>query len=404
MTTVEQRQIPPATTLFYGSIVGLHVGLLILDISPVISWIQQRYAVDYALAGWAISVAMITQALSQFPAGDWGERFGVKTLLLASIGFMAISIVMRALADSFAMLFLSRAVTGFGTGLGFISVVQLVSVTSPPNFQARDQGLLGSAQHFGTMAAMLLVPIVNDTVGLAPFYLVDAAILGTAFFAFALRYPTPPPLVRRSTEKPVSWSTAFRTRLAIELGLANVTSFTTYIAMIAWTAAFLNARFGTRPGTSGVLAMAITFCGFVGRLAGGFIDHRVGPRAVIFGAGISTVLLILALPFAERLPFALILLLGAAFSTNIAFGSIFGSARAMSSHAGFGRRLAVIVIISNVVAFVLPLAMGYILRYSGSFYAAFSFLGLFSLTILLGLSRWGSIGWNAARTSPDLSL
>jgi nitrate/nitrite transporter NarK len=404
MTSTVQRQIPHATTLFYGSIVGLHVGLLVLDISPVISWIQQRYAVDYALAGWAISVALITQALSQFPAGDWGERFGVKKLLLASMGLMAISIVMRALAGSFAMLFLSRAVTGFGTGLGFISVVQLVSVTSPPNAQARDQGVLGSAQHFGTMAAMLLVPIVNDTFGLKPFYLVDAGILVAAFLTFAVRYPTPPPLVARSTEKPVSWPAAFRTRLAIELGLANLTSFTTYIAMVAWTAAFLNARFGTTPSTTGVLAMAITFFGFVGRLTGGFIEQRVGPRAVIFGAGISTVLLILAVPFAECLPLALILLLAAAYSTNIAFGPIFGSARAMSSQAGFGRRLAVIVIISNVVAFALPLAMGYILRYSGSFHAAFWFLGLFSLTILLSLSRWGSIGWNAAHASSNLSL
>jgi nitrate/nitrite transporter NarK len=404
MTTTQQRQIPHATTLFYGSIVGLHVGLLILDISPVISWIQQRYAVDYALAGWAISVALITQALSQFPAGDWGERFGVKTLLLASIGFIVISIVMRALAGSFAMLFLSRAVTGFGTGLGFISVVQLVSVTSPPNFQARDQGVLGSAQHFGTMAAMLLIPIVNETIGLELFYLVDAAILGAAFLAFALRYPTPPPLVRPSSERPISWSAAFRTRLAIELGLANLTSFTTYIAMVAWTAAFLSARFGTRPSTTGLLAMAITFFGFVARLTGGFIEQRVGPRAVIFGAGFLTVLLILSLPFAERLPLALILLFAAAYSTNIAFGPIFGSARAMSSHPGFGRRLAVIVIISNVVAFVLPLAMGYILHYSGSFFAAFWFLGIFSLTILLGLGRWGSIGWNTARAPSNLRL
>lgn len=129
---------------------------------------------------------------------------------LAAIGLMALSAGMRAFAGSFGLL-LSRAVTGLGTGMAFAGNVLMVAAASPAATRVRDQGIRGAVQSLGIVAAMLLVPIVNVTVGLPPFYLA-VAVLGAVFLTlFALSFPVLAPAVARPAGK-VSLLAAFRSR------------------------------------------------------------------------------------------------------------------------------------------------------------------------------------------------
>lgn len=387
---VSQSQLRAGRVLTYGIAVGVLSGLLLLDVSPILTTLRQQFGIDYGLAGWAISATLIAHTLVQVPVGQWGERVGLKIVILSAVALMGISVLVRAAANTFALLLLSRAITGLGTGMVFAGNVLLVSAFSPPYNRARDQGILGAAQYFGIAGAMLVMPLASATIGLRPLYLVIAGLSVLLFVVLARALPQLAAVTDGNTTTP-SLLAAFRSALAIELGVANILSYATYMTLVSWAATFLSTRFATVAQTTALLAMAITLAGFLGRLSGGFIARRVSPRVVIFGSALFTALLLVLVTLTTTLPLAVVTLLATAYMSNLAFGPIFSYTRSGADATTPGQRLAVIVVISSTASFVLPLIIGYILRFTASFSLAFVFLALLVLGIAVLLFRYGQL-------------
>src|SRR3954453_18138710 len=63
-------------------ITGLEMGLLLLDISPILPLVRQRYGVSYVAAGWAISVTIAFHTVANALSGFFSTRVGPRALLV----------------------------------------------------------------------------------------------------------------------------------------------------------------------------------------------------------------------------------------------------------------------------------------------------------------------------------
>jgi len=162
-----------------------------LVISPVVPAIGESFDVTNATVGVALSAMWVAYALSQFPSGILGDRFGERTIILTAVGLTAIASLLLALSPSFIVFFLFAVVLGAGAGLHY-------SVAT--TFLSRQYDDIGRAIGFhvaGGPLAGLLAPVIAAVVA-ARYGWRAALLLGTLFAVpvFVLFFwrikPTPP--------------------------------------------------------------------------------------------------------------------------------------------------------------------------------------------------------------------
>ncbi len=162
-----------------------------LIISPLVPSITAEFSVSTGAVGFALTVMWTAYALVQFPSGVFADRYGERTVILASVGLTAVSCLLLAVSPSFVLFAIVAAVLGVGAGLHY-------SVAT--TFLARQFDQVGRAigiRVSGGPIAGLVAPVAAAAVGARYGWRV-AMLLGVAaaapiFVAFALRIRTTPP-------------------------------------------------------------------------------------------------------------------------------------------------------------------------------------------------------------------
>lgn len=98
-----------------------------LVISPVVPSISADFAVSKTAIGFALSGMWLAYALSQFPSGLLGDRYGERLIILVAVGGTAAASLALALAPVFPVFVLLTVVLGGVAGLHYSVATTLLS-------------------------------------------------------------------------------------------------------------------------------------------------------------------------------------------------------------------------------------------------------------------------------------
>jgi YNFM family putative membrane transporter len=278
-----------------------------LVISPVVPDVTDGFGVSTGAVGLALSGMWAAYALTQFPSGILGDRFGERRVILAAVGITGCASLLLALSPTFAVFAVLTVALGAGAGLHYSVATTLLTK------EFDDIGRAIGVHVAGGPLAGLIAPVVAPAgatrydwrAGVA----VGAAVAVPVFVAFAWRVESTPP------ERP---DESMRDRMAIRPLVALLSrppiAFTTLVAFLGafcWqaTASFLPTflvAFRDLPETSaGLLFSAYFVVNGLSQPTIGWVSDRIGrdgAAAATMGLGVVGYAALVAGPRVALLP------------------------------------------------------------------------------------------------------
>lgn len=127
------------------------------------------------LAGVALGIFGLMQAIFQVPFGIWSDKVGNKKVILVGLMQVAVGLVIAFCAKSIYMLIFARALQGSGAILatGYSWVTGSVSSEKRP----RALSILGMIIGFAAAASFALGPLVQNFITVRQMFLICAALI-----------------------------------------------------------------------------------------------------------------------------------------------------------------------------------------------------------------------------------
>jgi DHA1 family tetracycline resistance protein-like MFS transporter len=246
------------------------------------------------MGGWLSVVYAIMQFLCGPLAGNLGDRFGRRRVLLLSLAGLSIDYLIMGFAPTLAWLFAGRLLAGV-FGASFSPASAALADISPPNDRARRFGLVGAAFGIGFIVGPAIGGLLGELGHRAPFY--AAAALAGLNFTFGLFFfpETLAPENRRAFSfaraNPVGALLAAR-RLRGVLGLSGILLLWNIASMVypATWAYFAIAQYGWSTGMIGVslacagIGMAIVQV----KILGPVVQRLRERRTAMIGTAVAT--------------------------------------------------------------------------------------------------------------------
>jgi len=145
-------------------------------VMPFISTYSKTLSYSNAtLAGVALGMFGLTQAIFQIPFGIWSDKIGNKPVILIGLLQVIIGLVIAALAKSVYMLIFARALQGSGAVLatGYSWLIGSVDNKKRP----RALSILGMIVGFAAASAFALGPLINNYLSVRQMFLVCALLI-----------------------------------------------------------------------------------------------------------------------------------------------------------------------------------------------------------------------------------
>jgi MFS family permease len=340
----------------------------------------------FSISASQLSVFVLLQlgiyAGMQIPTGILVDRYGPRRLLVVAAGTMGLAQLLFAVAESYPLALLARAVLGLGDALTFVSVLRFAAGQFTPRRYPVVVAVTGTLGQLGNLVATLPLTALLHGVGWTPTFL-SAGLLSLASGAGVyLLLPRAPRLQRRPREAAVlldslrgvgrrvnaAWSLA-GTRVGFWLHFASMSTSLTFAVL--WGLPFMvEGQRMSRNAASTVLLLsvlvAIAVGPPIGYLTGRYPATRV-PLAI--GVNLATVLgwyAVLA-AFSDPMPYWLLVTLVLVMTTGGPVSSIgFALARDYNGPAIVGTATGVVNVAGFVAAIVASLGLGWMLDLRGS--------------------------------------
>lgn len=356
-----------------GVAAGLAVGFCLTwnvsNVGAVADPLAEAYGVSLAAVGLLTTALFVTHLLVQLPSGRAADRYGARTVALASIGAVLAGNAVLLVDDAYAPALLGRAIVGLGSGAGFVSGLDLVRAGGGGPVL---NGIYGAATMTGGGLALVVVPPLTDADGWrAPYW--TAAVLALLALVPTVAATHLPRIAHREA--------VVGDRRLLRLGIIQAASFGLAVIAGNWAVPLLERR-DASSAAAGLAAGLILFGGVGTRPLGGTIaGARHASSAVAFGlvaVAAGSALLALDLPYPLAVVGALVLGLGA----GVPFAIVFAAAQhlrpdAPASAIGFVNAAAILTILVGT-----PLA-GLAFELPGDGAAAFAAIAALALAALL---------------------
>jgi MFS family permease len=142
------------------------------------------------LAGLALGIYGLTQAVLQIPFGMLSDRIGRKPVILAGLVIFALGSLVAAYADSIYGIIIGRALQGSGAIAA--ALMALAADLSREEHRTKMMALIGASIGVAFAASMVLGPVINAWIGISGIFF-STAILALAGIAI-LYLVVPDPL------------------------------------------------------------------------------------------------------------------------------------------------------------------------------------------------------------------
>nr|VFK32303.1 MAG: Predicted arabinose efflux permease, MFS family [Candidatus Kentron sp. MB]VFK35284.1 MAG: Predicted arabinose efflux permease, MFS family [Candidatus Kentron sp. MB]VFK77183.1 MAG: Predicted arabinose efflux permease, MFS family [Candidatus Kentron sp. MB] len=170
MTSRERRAITALTAVFSVRMFGLFMILPIFTL-----YAEDRY-IGYTatLAGLAIGIYGLTQALLQIPFGMVSDHLGRKPVIITGLLIFILGSLIAAMADSMLGVIIGRALQGAGAIAA--TVMALLADLTREEQRTKAMAVFGVSIGMVFVAALIAGPILGHLVGLSGLFYIIAAL------------------------------------------------------------------------------------------------------------------------------------------------------------------------------------------------------------------------------------
>ena len=141
------------------------------------------------LAGLALGIYGLTQALLQIPFGMLSDRIGRKPVILAGLVIFALGSMVAAYADSIYGIILGRALQGSGAIAA--ALMALAADLSREEHRTKMMALIGASIGMAFAASMVLGPVINQWIGISGIFATTAVLAVVGIAVLYLVVPNP---------------------------------------------------------------------------------------------------------------------------------------------------------------------------------------------------------------------
>jgi MFS family permease len=268
------------------------------NVGAVASDLARAYDVALVTVGLLTTALFVTHTAIQIPGGKAADRFGPARAGAAALLFIGAGDVIALVAPDPVLAVVARAVTGLGTGLGFVSGSALVRETGGSAFA---QGLFGGIGLSAAGLALAVVPQFEGALGWrAPYW--TSLVVAAAALAVLLVSRTWRLTRERRVRAPRGAAGVLRDRRLYRLALLYTTTYGLSVVIGNWVIEILQRHSTLSKGAAAVIGALTLLLTVVSRPLGGWIQRthphrmRLAVGAGLVAGALGTVFLLVADP------------------------------------------------------------------------------------------------------------
>jgi predicted MFS family arabinose efflux permease len=275
------------------------MGFQFQSVGAVSPLLMERLSLSNVDLGWLIGLFSLPGAFLSLPGGLSGGRFGDRRVVLTGLGLMTAGSVVMGGARSFAMAAVGRSICAVGAILLNVLLTKMLTDWFAEREIIWAMTLLINSWPLGIVLALLILPTVADTWGLAAVFYTAAGLAAMGALGVAVLYRSPPGAV--GTSEAVRLADLSR-RERMLVSVASV-PWMLYNVGFAVTLGFLPSllvRGGfSVPQAGGLLGLTtLVIIGSV-LLGGAAAQWLARPELVVAGGLLAYALGLMALPYAS---------------------------------------------------------------------------------------------------------
>ena len=387
-----------------------------VSISVAIIPLARQYGYDSASQGVLLSAFFWGYLWTQLAGGWMSDRIGGHRVLATGVAIWSLATFVTpfAAAAAFPVLFAARVVLGLGEGVNFPAIHSLTARWTLPTEHTRVLSFNYSGMYVGTVAALLLSPIIIGAFGWPALFYISGAAGAVWVGAWMMRASDRPEssshigdaelkliTSARTAEAragAVPWRAIAREPAVWAIVIAHFCSNFGFNILLLWLPTYLHSTFAIPLERVGAYSIIPWIATFITITCSGWISDWMIGRGMRVGTVRKTMqslaftigaLPLIVLPGAAT-PFTAVALLTMAASANGISSSAFGV-----NHLDVGPTYAgVLMGISNTVATLAGIigvyASGRIVQATHSFGAVFQMIAAVYVTGMLLYLRWAS--------------
>jgi MFS transporter, NNP family, nitrate/nitrite transporter len=350
--------------------------------------------------GILVALPILSGSLFRIPLGLLSDRWGARRVGGSMLAFLFVPLAIGWLAaDSWPVMIAVGLMLGTA-GASFAVALPLASAWYPAKRQGLVMGI-AAAGNSGTVITNLIAPRISAYVGWQGVFGLAMLPLAVVLAVFLLSAREAPPRTARAKplrdilrEPDLWWFCLF-----------YAVTFGGYVGLSSFLPLFLSDQQGLGPASAGLLTAAAAMIGSGARPLGGWLADRVGGRRLLTGS-----LAVLAVAYAlvasgpALRPLAALLMLVMA-CCGLGNGAVFQLVP-LRFRGEVGIVTGIVGAIGGVGGFFLPMLLGFVRQYGGSFSSGFMLLALAagSVAALLKFSRHVlttdvQVRWSAAEAA-----
>ncbi len=199
MTSLEKRVAMSLSAIFASRMLGL---FMILPVFAI--YAEDLEGFSPTLAGLAIGIYGLTQAIFQIPMGLLSDRIGRKPVIIGGLIIFAIGSVVAAMADSITGVIVGRALQGSGAIAS--AIMALAADLTREEHRIKVMASIGMSIGLSFALALVFGPMLHGWFGVEGIFWITAIL---AFGGIAVaKFWVPTPILsrfHRDTEVEISW-------------------------------------------------------------------------------------------------------------------------------------------------------------------------------------------------------
>lgn len=361
----------------------------------------ERFGVGAAALSTFTVLQVGVYAAMQIPTGVLVDRYGPRRVLTGAVFFLGLGQILLAVAGSYPLGLLARAVLGFGDALTFVSVLRLIAAHFPGRQYALLTALTAAIGYVGNLAATLPLTLLLDGAGWTPTFLAVGLVTALYTAVVVLRVKDTPagepePVRERVHPKLLGRRVAEAWRVpGTRLGfwVHFTTMFAPNVLTLLWGVPFLVQGQGLPKATASSLLIVFVFGSMLGGpYIGSLIGRRPSLRMPLVGGylGGAAVIWAVLLGWSGPIPvpvlvpaFAFLALGGPASMIGFAL------ARDYNPLSRVGTATGVVNVGGFVATTISALAVGVLLQWTGGNFR----IALLALVAVLALGTFRMLVW-----------
>lgn len=354
-------------------------------------YITESLALSPAQKGLMVAIPILSGSLLRVPLGLLSDRIGSKRVGIGMLLFLFLPLTLGWQAGNDLSSLLAVGLMLGTAGASFAVALPLASRWYPPSRQGLVMGI-AAAGNSGTVIANLLAPRLADKVGWHNVLGLAMLPLVLVLLAFMLMAKDSPGSAKA---QPVGhYLSALKHSDMWWFCFFYSITFGGYVGLSSFLPLFLRDQYGVTPLMAGYITALAALVGSLVRPLGGYLADRVGGvrllTVLLFGIG-AVYGLSASLPI---LGFIVFLLLALMACLGLGNGAVFQLVP-QRFHQQIGVATGVVGAVGGLGGFFLPILLGSLKQWGGSFGFGFGVLALLAFGGLILLKVLTSIqeGW-----------